>query len=344
MQQFFRAMPVLLLLSSLYACTKNQTDNTPASAKKDADGKAVSAAVDYRQEMRNFVIRISRYAKGISPGFAIVPQNGPEILTTNGETDGPMATAYVDAIDGVGREDLLYGYDGKDNVPTPPDDVAYWQDFCNRIKATKKVLVTDYCSTRSYVDRSYAENKRNGYVSFAADHRGLDNIPAYPAQPYNVHSGNVAKLMDVKNFLYLIDPGQYSSKQALINAVNATSYDLLIIDLFFHPDQPFTAAEIDQLKRKANGGKRMVIAYMSIGEAESYRYYWQPGWAPGNPPFIHEEDPDWQGNYYCAYWDTDWQDIIFGKTDSYLKKIIDAHFDGTYLDLIDAYDYFENKP
>ena len=36
----------------------------------------------------------------------------------------------------------------------------------------------------------------------------------------------------------------------------------------------FTAAEITALKTKANGGKRFIISYVSIGSAEKYRYYW----------------------------------------------------------------------
>jgi len=37
----------------------------------------------------------------------------------------------------------------------------------------------------------------------------------------------------------------------------------------------------------------------------------------------------------------EWQDIIFDNENSYLKKIIDAGFDGFYLDIIDAFEYFE---
>ena len=80
---------------------------------------------------------------------------------------------------------------------------------------------------------------------------------------------------------------------------------------------------------------------MSIGEAEDYRYYWMPGWTEGYPDWIVEENPDWTGNFKVKYWDPDWQEIIFGNDDSYLTKIIDSHFDGVYLDIIDAYEYFE---
>ena len=80
---------------------------------------------------------------------------------------------------------------------------------------------------------------------------------------------------------------------------------------------------------------------MSIGEAEDYRYYWQADWSTNPPSWIEEENPDWEGNYIVKYWEQEWQDIIYGNDNSYLKKIVDAGFDGVYLDIIDAFEYFE---
>ena len=49
---------------------------------------------------------------------------------------------------------------------------------------------------------------------------------------------------------------------------------------------------------------KMVIAYIDIGEAESYRVYWQDGWRVGDPAWIVGEDPDgWAENYPVAFWD-----------------------------------------
>ena len=85
----------------------------------------------------------------------------------------------------------------------------------------------------------------------------------------------------------------------------------------------------------------MIVAYMSIGEAEDYRYYWKPSWKINNPSFIVSSNPSWPGNYKVQYWDSTWQSIIFGNDDSYTKKILSAGFDGVYLDIIDGYSYFE---
>lgn len=85
----------------------------------------------------------------------------------------------------------------------------------------------------------------------------------------------------------------------------------------------------------------MVIAYMSIGEAEEYRYYWNENWSEGSPEWLEKENPQWDGNYKVRYWNKNWQDIIFGTESSYVKKILDAGFDGAYLDIVDAYEYYE---
>ncbi|MCP4711319.1 MAG: hypothetical protein GY869_22085, partial [Planctomycetes bacterium] len=104
-----------------------------------------------------------------------------------------------------------------------------------------------------------------------------------------------------------------------------------------------SSTEVTSLKTKANGGTRIVIAYMSIGEAEDYRYYWQTDWNTTAPSWLATENPNWPGNYKVRYWCSSWHTIIYGNDTSYLKQIIEAGFDGTYLDIIDAFEYFENN-
>ena len=297
--------------------------------------------LDFKQEMRDFVIGISEYARTNNPDFIIIPQNGVELITRNGEEDDSFSTAYLSAIDGNGQEDLFYGYD-KDDKATYANDRSYLRAFLDKSKnAGKVILVTDYCSTHSNIDNSYFQNNALGYISFAASHRELDNIPAYPSPIYGVNNSIITSVFQIKNFLYLINPQNYTSKADFINAVTSTNYDLLIMDLYFNETTEFTEGEIGQLKNKANGGKRLIISYMSIGEAENYRYYWQSGWKTGNPSWLGDENREWAGNYKVRYWETEWQKIIFGNDNSYLNKIINAGFDGVYLDIIDAFEFFE---
>jgi cysteinyl-tRNA synthetase len=101
------------------------------------------------------------------------------------------------------------------------------------------------------------------------------------------------------------------------------------------------------LKHSA-GGEKITLAYLSIGEAENYRYYWNPTWDnqfplgvpdPDAPAWLDVVNPDWAGNYKVHYWDADWQAIIF----SYVDRLLSAGFDGAYLDIIDAYAYYADQ-
>lgn len=133
--------------------------------------------------------------------------------------------------------------------------------------------------------------------------------------------------------------------------LEASDADLLVIDYSADgsSDEEFTAQQITDLK--ASGDGKTVLAYMSIGEAEVDRFYWDPAWVDGDgavtdaaPSWLAESNPDFPDNYKVHYWESDWQDVIFGDTDgankSYLDRIIDAGFDGIYLDIIDAFEYF----
>lgn len=298
---------------------------------------------DFKEEMRNFVIEISNYTKEKNSEFLIIPQNGAELVTMNGEENGDVHQSYLKAINAHGQEDLYFGYE-KDNKPTSGKNTDYLEAFLDKSKAAGNiVLVTDYCSDRKLMDLSFSFNSKKGYISFAANQRELNNIPIYPNPIYNENSTDITSINQVKNFLYLINPENFSTKERFISTVSETNYDLLIMDIYFHNNTPFTENEINLLKNKANGGKRLVICYMSIGEAEDYRFYWNKKWnnSKSKPLWLEDENSDWEGNYKVQYWNKEWKDIILYSDYSYINKILSTGFDGVYLDIIDAFEYFE---
>jgi cysteinyl-tRNA synthetase len=133
---------------------------------------------------------------------------------------------------------------------------------------------------------------------------------------------------------------RYLNRKALAES----PFDMIVIDHAPHPKQnvvemPFTGSDIEPLKRKPEGARRLVLAYLSIGEAERYRYYWKPEWdAPQTrPAWLGMENPNWPGDYQVTFSNPEWQRIIFGTPDSYLDRITAAGFDGIYLDRVDAY-------
>jgi len=124
----------------------------------------------------------------------------------------------------------------------------------------------------------------------------------------------------------------------------ASPYDLLVIDYSRDGTAALalTPQDLARLKVKPDGSRRIVLAYLSIGEAETYRYYWRWywGWFFGMlaPSWRGPQNAEWRGNYGVRYWQDDWQKIIFGGENSYLDRIIKAGFDGVYLDKVDEYE------
>ena len=96
-------------------------------------------------------------------------------------------------------------------------------------------------------------------------------------------------------------------------------------------------------------------AYLSIGEAEDYRSYWNPAWVDPNgnplpgvaPAWLGPENPEWEGNYKVRYWHRAWKQTLFGSAAgpdrTPLDRIIDQGFDGVYLDVVDAFDYWSDE-
>lgn len=141
----------------------------------------------------------------------------------------------------------------------------------------------------------------------------------------------------------------YQLQNTDLTLIGNTKFDLVIIDYSEDgsDENIFTAEQINSLKN-SSGGPKLVLAYMSIGEAENYRWYWDDNWDADNdgnpdsgaPSWLGPSNPEWLGNYKVKYWEMDWQSIIYGSSTSYLDKIIEAGFDGVYLDIIDAYEYW----
>jgi len=340
---------VLALLSFVWiyfiACT-----STPEIPQGPADS---GDPLRYRQRMRELVISLSRYAHSRTPRFIVIPQNGSELLTVSGEPGAAPASEYINAIDGVGREDLFYGYTA-DNRETPPEATAYMMSYLKPARDNGlSVVVIDYCRQRAKIDDSYSRNQEARFISFAADLRDLSGIPRYPDPIYAEHGGDVNRLDQARNALFLLNPGKFDGRERFLSALRRTNHDLIVIDAFVDgPDglQWLEPEEIHSLKTKANGAERLVISYLSIGEAETYRYYWDRSWDrnrdgrpdAGAPEWLKAENPKWKGNFKVRYWDADWQAILFGDSEAYLDQIISRGFDGVYLDIIDAFEYFEN--
>ena len=119
-----------------------------------------------RPDMIAFVVRLAKTARALKPGFLVVPQNGEELLRDAG---------YRAVIDGLGKEDLLFG-DPKERVWNAPDQVARnVRDLALLVADGKPVLTVEYVAEPSLLAQARRENERYRFIPHFAD-RTLDSL------------------------------------------------------------------------------------------------------------------------------------------------------------------------
>jgi len=123
----------------------------------------------------------------------------------------------------------------------------------------------------------------------------------------------------------------YWLQNASPEVIAESGFDVIVMDYSRDgsDETAYTREEIEGIKRAGV----IPIAYISIGEAEDYRFYWNESWKENPPAWLGPENPDWEGNYAVKYWDEEWKEIVF----RYLDKIIAQGFSGVYLDRVDVY-------
>lgn len=163
-----------------------------------------------------------------------------------------------------------------------------------------------------------------------------------PGQPLT----RLERFHAAQHFMYQI---QQLEEPGVIAALAATHYDALVVEptASVKGSEDFDlAGMVSALKASTNsqGGKKLVIAYVDIGQAEDYRTYWQADWVPptqtepGVPDFLITIDPSgWSGDYPVAFWDPRWQAVMVDDANSALRMVLNAGFDGIYMDWVEAY-------
>ncbi len=220
------------------------------------------------RKMQEFVANISAYARTLNPNFLIVPQNRIELAFNQIEPGNGPHTAYMSAIDAISLEELFY------NGSFAPDNKRL--GMLQQRKATKKVMVSEFVSQNVNVTDAIARNSNEGFICFV---RTGDNYhyKLIPTEMPNNNPNPISSISAALNYLYLISYDNFSTAQEMLNAIAATNYDRILIDLFFK-GTALSPAQVNQLKHKPNGSTRLVICYINTGAAEIFRYYWQNSW------------------------------------------------------------------
>jgi cysteinyl-tRNA synthetase, unknown class len=140
-------------------------------------------------------------------------------------------------------------------------------------------------------------------------------------------------------------PLLYQLQNLIVTQAAASAFPVIVTD-YSHDGSGSTELSTQEVATLKAGGAKTVLAYLSIGEAETYRFYWNTNWLShvanntNRPSWLGPANPQFRNNFKVRYWDPSWQSIIFGSTNAYCDRILAQGFDGVYLDVIDAYEFW----
>lgn len=294
----------------------------------------------YKLEMQRLISKVRTEARLKNPSFGLLANGGtniyyPPAYSSNQTTNAENAIALID---GILIESLNFGFNYKDGGKTPDEVKNYFLKTVELAKKNKVALFNiDYCNGTRQKNRAMRLSKKEGFVNHAAA-RGLDELPAVELNDKDIRS-----LQDCENFCVLLNPHKFSSRETYLESLKKSNYDLLIIDGGCFGNRFLSTDDIAKLKIKPNGKRRLVYCYMSLGESENYRWYWKKEYDHARPEWLDEPNENWHGSYKVKYWMQPWHEIIYNSPDSYVSKIVAAGFDGAFLDVIDAFEYFQAK-
>ncbi|MFV0295447.1 MAG: endo alpha-1,4 polygalactosaminidase [Hyphomicrobiaceae bacterium] len=115
--------------------------------------------------------------------------------------------------------------------------------------------------------------------------------------------------------------------QGNVSRIASSHADVVVVD----PDH---AGGPGRFRTKPGGGRRAVLAYLSIGEAERGRHYWRSCCAHGHPSWLTGRTQGWAGNYIVKFWEPGWKAIVKARA----RKFLAMGYDGLYLDRVDTYE------
>jgi len=301
--------------------------------------------VDPREEMRRLVQSISAYARNQKQNFAVIASGGVDLLVKRDPLDMDKAlpaNTYRRSLSGVMQTGVYYGvpeFNGQTDAERR-DALVPLLESAHR--SGLPVLIMDYAKSADVINQGRSLAAKHGFVFFGAPARGqmLNRLPGYPSHPFGENPDNILSLGDVHNFVALRNTAPFGRQDEFALKMHGTNFDLVAVNVFHRPGEPLTKQAVETLKYKKIGGKRLVFAFMNIGTAASYDYFWKANWREGAPLWISAATPEDPDRYFVEYWQPEWQQIVTGNENSYLYGIIQQGFDGVILEGLDSFRFF----
>ncbi len=307
---------------------------------------SASKIPNYRQELRDIIRALSEYKNEKNPNFIIAVKGGEELF---------LKTAWEEKL-----EDLQTAEKNNDRTdeevflskmfnPAPPRDAVGTEikPYINSIDGwfASNLL----CSEGDILDKTKVILKKYNIPVISAENCNFrQNNPRYVngyiysttvtnAPPVGNSPNNIKTLAQAKNVFFMLDNKFYKTKEEEIKDIRNNNYDIIVINPFLKKNIAFNKDEVDKMKIKKIGGKRLVLAYFNLAVINENLYFFKDDWKLSNPAWIRLNSPFEKDNYVVEYWWDDWKLLI----SEYVQSVIRLGYDGILIDGLDYHYLFE---
>jgi endo-alpha-1,4-polygalactosaminidase (GH114 family) len=368
------------------------------------------SAVGRARKMQALIMEVAIKAMTRNPDFQVIPQDTLEYAHIDGNPENVYDWNLLNLLNGWGIENFSpttvnrlanlskIGIKGTACTNGPTVQVVTENQ---KIAADNNILWHPRLSAEVYQSPGIGNPGYMPIYSPCSNSYDIIHDPIPAGVAHTLNSNDVNKMMDAKNYLYMISTGKYSNwpdwetnpasrlditrtagylvpfaggrfqptgtaevvaqaiadhgtewdffwvakgykqnegRKAYIEQLAASKWDAFYIDAHFSDMGALTREEVETLKRKPQGGRRQVIAYLSIGTTELYRWYVDPvminpsprsflrgtvengTFIPARERFKNAGIPNWmlwsayRGQYASEstplWWHPQWRDII----------------------------------
>ncbi len=311
---------------------------------------------NYRAYMRNNLLMLARFAKKQNPDFKIISHEGQDLLTKSLWEYNRDGYNNARIKNNVEDKSFLFYKEYSELEPeryTPAyeylnliDAIAINNLYCGNGKESKitakhnlGLISIDQCSDSDDLEaaRINAMIEKRIFYGFTDINKAFNNTDDHAN--LNDSSKNIYNISDAQNILILTDDSKYKNKNNFVKELLNTNYDIIIIKPLFHNTERFTPSDIQKMRFKKNGSKRLLLAALNVSEASPHEYYWQKDWKLGHPSWLKRLSFSTEDSIITQYWHDDWKKII----SRHFKDIINERFDGVFLTGIENHEYFERQ-
>ena len=314
--------------------------------------------LDYRMAMRDLVVALAQYGKSRNHDFQVLTHEGQYLL------DKSLWEYHRDSYNRIRKKEgyvndiSFLSFDIPETDEEEPftiqryvsliDGIVINNHYCGNtpLDSTIKeydipIFSIEQCPDDTSLDQAILDSitDKIRIYPFIYPHKAFRKI--YHQLIINETADSITGAKDAQNISFLINDSDFLSIYHMVNEIRNSNYDIIVISPVFQSNRPFSKEDVDAMKFKKNGGKRLILALYNLSEISNTDYLWQKKWNKKLPSWIAAPSYVTENAYIAKYWTPQWKKL----SAHYFKSIVDSGYDGVFLTGLENHSYFEhNKP